>query len=105
MTTISSASDHASISSANGASAQASRDASRERWHDDHGDDVADEDVVPLTVPMTRSNSLPVLTLRELQALKDKDGELGINRGGDWAWVSRDHEEDSGDDSCVSSHK
>ncbi|WVQ65578.1 uncharacterized protein L199_003756 [Kwoniella botswanensis] len=42
------------------------------------------------TVAMTRSNSLPVLTLRELQALKEKDGELGIQRGGDWAWVSRD---------------
>ncbi|WWC70954.1 uncharacterized protein I206_104906 [Kwoniella pini CBS 10737] len=42
------------------------------------------------TVAMTRSNSLPVLTLRELEALKEKDGELGIQRGGDWAWVSRD---------------
>ncbi|RSH90944.1 hypothetical protein EHS25_010120 [Saitozyma podzolica] len=45
------------------------------------------------TVPMTRSNSLPVLTLRELQALKQKDGELGIYRGGDWAWVSRERDE------------
>ncbi|WWC88661.1 uncharacterized protein L201_003574 [Kwoniella dendrophila CBS 6074] len=45
------------------------------------------------TVAMTRSNSLPVLTLRELQALKEKDGELGIQRGGDWAWVSRDGDE------------
>lgn len=44
----------------------------------------------PGTVPMTRSNSLPVLTLRELQALKQKDGELGIARGGEWAWVSRE---------------
>ncbi|WRT67971.1 uncharacterized protein IL334_004945 [Kwoniella shivajii] len=42
------------------------------------------------TVAMTRSNSLPVLTLRELHALKEKDGELGIQRGGDWAWVSRE---------------
>ncbi|WVQ96519.1 hypothetical protein IAU59_003624 [Kwoniella sp. CBS 9459] len=45
------------------------------------------------TVAMTRSNSLPVLTLRELEALKEKDGELGIQRGGDWAWVSRETEE------------
>ncbi|OCF35131.1 hypothetical protein I316_03172 [Kwoniella heveanensis BCC8398] len=44
------------------------------------------------TVAMTRSNSLPVLTLRELEALKEKDGELGIQRGGDWAWVSRETE-------------
>lgn len=39
-------------------------------------------------VPMMRSNSLPVLTLRELDAMKDKDGELGIARGTHWAWVS-----------------
>ncbi|WVF69004.1 hypothetical protein IAT40_003778 [Kwoniella sp. CBS 6097] len=45
------------------------------------------------TVAMTRSNSLPVLTLRELEALKEKDGELGIQRGGDWAWVSRETED------------
>ncbi|ORY30558.1 hypothetical protein BCR39DRAFT_505084 [Naematelia encephala] len=44
------------------------------------------------TVPMMRSNSLPVMTLRELQALKEKDGELGITRGGNWAWISRDDE-------------
>lgn len=42
------------------------------------------------TVPMMRSNSLPVLTLRELEALKEKDGELGIARGSNWAWVSRE---------------
>lgn len=40
------------------------------------------------TVPMMRSNSLPVLTLRELDAMKDKDGELGISRDMHWAWVS-----------------
>lgn len=45
-------------------------------------------------VPMMRSNSLPVLTLRELDAMKDKDGELGISRGMHWAWVS--NEEDDG---------
>ncbi|WVW84887.1 hypothetical protein I302_106922 [Kwoniella bestiolae CBS 10118] len=50
------------------------------------------------TVAMTRSNSLPVLTLRELQALKEKDGELGIQRGGDWAWVSRDGDGDGDGD-------
>jgi hypothetical protein len=56
---------------------------------------------MPVTVPMTRSNSLPVLTLRELQALRQKDGELGIARGGEWAWVSRgsyDGEEEDEDD-------
>ena len=43
----------------------------------------------PGTVPMARSNSLPVLTLRELHALKQKYGGVGIVRGGEWAWVSR----------------
>jgi hypothetical protein len=57
---------------------------------------------LPSTVPMTRSNSLPVMTLQELQALKQKDGELGIYRGGDWAWISRDLGEVSGDISYVS---
>jgi hypothetical protein len=42
---------------------------------------------------MLRRNSLPVLTLRELDALKEKDGELGIERGGGWAWVRRGSEE------------
>lgn len=49
---------------------------------------------VPPVVPMTRSNSLPVLTLRELEALKEKDGELGIARGSNWAWVSREGVDD-----------
>lgn len=44
-------------------------------------------------VPMMRSNSLPVLTLRELDAMKDKDGELGISRGMHWAWVSNEEDE------------
>jgi hypothetical protein len=39
---------------------------------------------------MMRSNSLPVLTQRELEALQDKDGELGIARGAHWAWVQDD---------------
>ncbi|KAK8858761.1 hypothetical protein IAR55_002990 [Kwoniella newhampshirensis] len=52
--------------------------------------DRAKPRLMPSTVAMTRSNSLPVLTLRELSALREKDGELGIQRGGDWAWVSRD---------------
>ena len=47
---------------------------------------------IPGTVPMMRSNSLPVLTLRELIALKEKDGELGIARGGGWAWVAREED-------------
>lgn len=43
---------------------------------------------------MTRSNSLPVLTLRELEALKQKDGELGIAPGRDWAWMSWEDDEE-----------
>lgn len=45
---------------------------------------------MPPTVAMTRCNSQPVLTLRELQAIREKDGDLGIQRGGHWAWVSRE---------------
>jgi hypothetical protein len=41
-------------------------------------------------VAMMRSNSLPVLTQRELDAMQDKDGELGIARGTHWAWVQDD---------------
>jgi len=41
-------------------------------------------------VAMMRSNSLPVLTQRELDAQQDKDGELGISRGTHWAWVQSD---------------
>ena len=51
---------------------------------------------VPGTVTMSRSTSLPVMTIRELEALKEKDGELGIARGGGWAWVSQELHE------CVS---
>lgn len=46
--------------------------------------------LMPATVAMTRCNSLPVLTLRELEAIQEKDGDLGIQRGGHWAWVSRE---------------
>ncbi|AFR98643.1 hypothetical protein C343_06621 [Cryptococcus neoformans C23] len=46
--------------------------------------------LMPPTVAMTRCNSQPVLTLRELQAIREKDGDLGIQRGGHWAWVSRE---------------
>lgn len=48
-----------------------------------------------MAVDMMRSNSLPVLTQRELDAMQDKDGELGIARGTHWAWVQDD-------DRCVS---
>ncbi|OCF72736.1 hypothetical protein I204_05965 [Kwoniella mangroviensis CBS 8886] len=69
----------------------------REREKDeDHEEDSPPKTrarLLSATVAMTRSNSLPVLTLRELHALKEKDGELGIQRGGDWAWVSRDGDE------------
>ena len=51
---------------------------------------------MPEIVPMTRSNSLPILTLRELMALKQKDGELGIARGGEYAWVLREGGEEEG---------
>ena len=91
MTTIPSASDYDSSSSGPG-SAPPSRDPSHE---------TADRvpslvGGFPGTVPMSRSSSLPVMTLRELQALKEKDGELGIARGGGWAWVS--HQEETGED-------
>ncbi|ODN93428.1 hypothetical protein L198_05293 [Cryptococcus wingfieldii CBS 7118] len=60
--------------------------------------------VMPTTVAMSRFNSLPVLTLRELEALIDKDGELGIQRGGHWAWVSREVKVDEhGNEVCVGS--
>lgn len=83
MTTIQSNSDQSS-------EGQSSHAPSREPSNHDPRPD-SDESLS--TVPMTRSNSLPVLTLRELQALKQKDGELGIYRGGDWAWVSRERDE------------
>ena len=49
------------------------------------------------TVPMTRSNSLPILTYRELDAMMEKDGELGLARGREFAWVSRDPGDETDD--------
>lgn len=46
----------------------------------------------PPAVPMTRSNSLPILSLQELAALRQRDEEHGIVRGGQWAWVSKEVE-------------
>lgn len=89
MTTIASVSDHESGSSGAG-SAPPSREPS-------HGEGDRVPSLVggfPGTVPMTRSSSLPVMTLRELQALEEKDGELGIARGGGWAWVSHEEEDE-----------
>ena len=98
MTTILSASDNSS------SEGRGSTLPSREPSHGQQDD--ADEDdlgFVPPVVHMTRSNSLPVLTLRELEALKEKDGELGIARGSSWAWVSREGVDDeSMDERCVS---
>jgi hypothetical protein len=39
-------------------------------------------------VPMTRSLSMPILTLRELDAMRDKEADLGIVRNEGWAWVN-----------------
>lgn len=41
---------------------------------------------------MTRSNSLPIMTLNELEALRRRDEDHGIVRGGHWAWVSKEVE-------------
>jgi hypothetical protein len=56
---------------------------------------VVELEVVAISIGMTRSNSLPVLTLRELEAIKQKDAELGIARGSDWAWVGSEEEGES----------
>lgn len=92
MTTIQSASEHGSESGSS------SRPISRETSNSSSG---TNEDLgetsggsAASTVPMTRSNSLPVLTQRELDAMTDKDGELGIARGSHWAWVSTDAPDD-----------
>ena len=50
------------------------------------------------TVAMARSNSHPVLTLRALEALKDRDGNLGIARGSNWAWISQEPGDDGLED-------
>jgi len=97
MATIQSASDYGSESDSSGMAA------SREN-SDNSGDSEEDEvqraqamarieaarRANAAAVAMMRSNSLPVLTQRELEALQDKDGELGIARGAHWAWV-QDH--------------
>lgn len=83
MTTIPSASEHGSSSGPG--SAAPSREASEQSIEAERMPSLVGG--IPATVPMTRSNSLPVMTLRELQALSQKDGELGIARGGGWAWV------------------
>lgn len=88
LATIASSSEHSS-------SGPSSTSPSREPSGND--DDEMELEVVAVsvgTVAMTRSNSLPVLTLRELEAMKAKDSQLGIARGGDWAWVSRDEDDD-----------
>lgn len=77
-------------------SGNSSRALSREHSQDEDGDQLGPLDSGPPAaanvVPMTRSNSLPVLTLREVDALREKDGELGIARGTHWAWVSNEDE-------------
>lgn len=50
-------------------------------------------DITAVTVPMMRSNSLPIMTLRELEAMKEKDSELGLAKS-HFAWVSREPLED-----------
>jgi hypothetical protein len=88
MTTIPSTSEHSSSGP--------SRQTSDQGEHFEQGCDHDHVDVA--SVYMTRSNSLPVLTLRELDALKEKDGELGIARGGGWAWVNREDDVNEDDD-------
>lgn len=97
MTTISSESDGSDQNS----TAQASWQGQRE--NEDDTILPAMEALWSATGAMTRSSSLPVLTLREFHALQQKDGELAIVRGGGWAWVSggRASEEESADESCV----
>lgn len=84
MTTIQSVSNH---SSSEGVSPSHDGDVSRPAL------------TTPRTVAMTRFNSLPVLTLRELEAMKTKDRQLGIARGGDYAWFPREEHDDNIDES------
>ncbi|KAL7419853.1 hypothetical protein Q5752_005769 [Cryptotrichosporon argae] len=58
---------------------------------EDEEDDTTDAHIaiLPSTVPMTRSNSVPVLSLAEVALLRARDAELGISRGQEFAWVSR----------------
>ena len=96
MGTISSGSDTDRTLSNGRAAPSGSRPSSRDPYTSEELQDDMDEPgqvhllalSLATAVPMTRFNSLPVLTMRELEAMREKDGELGIERGGDWAWVS-----------------
>jgi hypothetical protein len=97
MATIQSASDYGSESDSS--SMAISRENSDTSGDDDEDGDGRAEAMARVeaarranaaAVAMMRSNSLPVLTQRELEALQDKDGELGIARGAHWAWVQDD---------------
>jgi len=97
MATIQSTSDYGSESDSS--SMVVSRENSDTSGDDDEDADARREAMARIeaarranaaAVAMMRSNSLPVLTQRELEALQDKDGELGIARGAHWAWVQDD---------------
>jgi hypothetical protein len=97
MATIQSTSDYGSESDSS--SMAVSRENSDTSGDDEEGADGRREAMARIeaarranaaAVAMMRSNSLPVLTQRELEALQDKDGELGIARGAHWAWVQDD---------------
>jgi hypothetical protein len=97
LTTIQSASDYGSESGSSSLaisrepsnSSQTDEDVEQEvQPHD--GQSTARSRVNVMAIEMMRSNSLPVLTQRELDAMQDKDGELGIARGTHWAWVQDD---------------
>jgi hypothetical protein len=97
LTTIQSASDYGSESGSS--SLAISREPSNSSQTDEEvekeaqahgGQSTARSRVNVMAVEMMRSNSLPVLTQRELDAMQDKDGELGITRGTHWAWVQDD---------------
>jgi hypothetical protein len=97
LTTIQSASDYGSESGSS--SLAISREPSNSSQTDEDveqavqahdGQSTARSRVNVMAVEMMRSNSLPVLTQRELDAMQDKDGELGIARGTHWAWVQDD---------------
>lgn len=92
LTTIQSASEHGSES---GCSSRAiSRETSNSSSATNEGGGGTSSSGATSAVPMTRSNSLPVMTQRELDAMTDKDGELGIARGSHWAWVTTGQEDD-----------
>jgi hypothetical protein len=93
LATIQSASDYGSESDSS--SLAISREPSNSSTTDGEEEKESDRRSVArsmnhVVVDMMRSNSLPVLTQRELDAMQDKDGELGIARGSHWAWVSQE---------------